>query len=140
MGEYAEYVIDRMIDEGLNPERMMRGNRQKAPRCPKCGGKGKTRHTTFGWRRDCCGLWAWGKSAPLVDAETHQARQYAHRVFDGLWQSGLVDRSRAYALLALELALHPSECHMKLMDKETARRVPAATHEIWKRLKQGTRP
>jgi 2-hydroxychromene-2-carboxylate isomerase len=70
-----------------------------------------------------------------VDAETHAARQYAHRVFDSLWQNGIVGRSRAYALLAEELGLTPDQCHMKLIDKETAQRVPAAAHEIGKRLK-----
>ena len=103
--------------------------------CPKCGGVPKTRQTQYGIKRECCGLWAWGKNSPLVDGETHQARSYAHKVFDSLWQSGLVDRTRAYALLAEELGLHPSECHMKLMDKETAQRVPAAAHNIGKRLK-----
>lgn len=103
--------------------------------CPVCGGVPAVTHTQYGWRRDCCGLWGWGKTAPIVDAETHAARQYAHRVFDSLWQSGLVGRSRAYALLAQELGLTPDECHMKLMDKETAQRVPAAAHEIGKRLK-----
>ena len=106
--------------------------------CPVCGKRPSMANTAYGVKRHCCGLWAWGKNAPLVDAETHQARQYAHRVFDGLWQSGIVDRNSAYALLARELDLDPSACHMKLMDKETAHRVPAATHEIWKRLKQGT--
>ena len=106
-----------------------------AHRCPVCGGAPKTTHTSYGWRRDCCGLWGWGKNAPLVDAETHAARQYAHRVFDSLWQNGIVGRSRAYALLAEELGLTPDQCHMKLIDKETAQRVPAAAHEIGKRLK-----
>ena len=103
--------------------------------CPICGGTPKITNTAYGWRRDCCGLWAWGKNAPLVDAETHQARQYAHKVFDSLWQSGLVDRTRAYALLAKELDLSPAECHMKLMDKQTAWRVPSAAHRIGQRLK-----
>jgi hypothetical protein len=106
--------------------------------CPKCGSTPALTHTQFGWRRDCCGLWGWGKHAPIVDAETHQARQYAHRVFDSLWQSGLVGRSRAYALLAQELGLTPEQCHMKIMDKATARRVPTAAHEIGKRLKGRT--
>jgi hypothetical protein len=103
--------------------------------CPVCGGRPKERHTPYGVKRECCGLWAWGKHAPLVDAETHQARQYAHKVFDSLWQSGLVDRTRAYALLAQELGIDPADCHMKLMDKQTAWRVPSAAHRIGQRLK-----
>lgn len=103
--------------------------------CPKCGATPKTVHTPYGVKRECCGLWAWGENAPLVDRETHQARQYAHRVFDSLWQSGLVGRSRAYALLAAELDIDPADCHMKLMDRETAERVPGAVHDISKRLR-----
>lgn len=106
-------------------------------RCPKCGGNPKTVQTIYGVKRECCGLWAWGSRAPLVDGATHAARAYAHKVFDGLWQSGLVGRSRAYALLARELGITPDECHMKLMDRATAEQVPAATHAIWKRLKEG---
>ena len=105
--------------------------------CPTCGKKPRVVNTAYGVKRACCGLWGWGKTAPLVDAETHQARQYAHRVFDGLWQSGLVSRSHAYALLAQELGIDPSDCHMKLMDKATAQRVPQAAHTIWKRIKEG---
>ena len=104
--------------------------------CPNCGRMPKTVHTPYGVKRECCGLWGWGRNAPLVDAETHQARQYAHRVFDSLWQSGLVGRSHAYALLAEELGLRPEDCHMKLMDKETASRVPAAAYTIGQRLKE----
>ena len=103
--------------------------------CPKCGKEPRQRHTQYGWRRECCDLWAWGKDSPLVDGETHAARSYAHKVFDSLWQSGLVGRSRAYALLAEELDIDPADCHMKLMDKETAQRVPVAAHRIGKRLK-----
>lgn len=137
MGEWADYYVDRMIDDGLNPERIRCGPQKKVrgPACPKCGRDPKQKHTSFGWRRDCCGLWGWGKDAPLVDAETHQARAYAHKVFDSLWQSGLVGRSRAYALLAAELGITPAECHMKLMDKETAWRVPEAAHRIGRKLK-----
>lgn len=137
MGEQADYIIDRMIDEGFDPERAMRGRRKKkhGPACPQCGRQPRLTHTKFGWHRSCCGLWGWGKTAPLVDKETHEARSYAHKVFDSLWQSGLVDRSRAYDLLAKELGLIRDQCHMKIMDKETARRVPAAAHEIGKRLK-----
>ena len=109
----------------------------KPPGCPSCGSKPRTVQTQHGVKRECCGLWGWGRNAPLVDAETHQARQYAHRVFDSLWQSGLVGRSRAYTLLAQELGIDPADCHMKLMDKATAQRVPAATYAIGKRLKEG---
>lgn len=105
--------------------------------CPSCGGTPRSIKTQYGVKRECCGLWGWGENAPLVDRETHQARQYAHQVFDSLWKKENISRSRAYALLAEELGLHPDQCQMKLMDKETARRVPAATHAIWKREIKG---
>jgi ribosomal protein L37AE/L43A len=135
VGEIADEIIERMID-GAFLHRPA-AQRRKPPNCPKCGRKPKVTHTQFGWRRDCCGLWGWGKHAPLVDGATHQARSYAHKVFDSLWQTGLVGRSRAYALLAQELGISPDECHMKLMDRATAERVPAAAHAIGKRLKEG---
>lgn len=132
MGEQADYLIDQMMDGGFfNESRAMK----KGPNCPKCGRQPRLTDTQYGWRRECCGLWGWGKNAPLVDRETHQARSYAHKVFDSLWQSGLVSRTRAYALLAEELGIDPADCHMKLMDKNTAQRVPAAAHKIGKRLK-----
>lgn len=136
MGEIADHYVDRMIEQGWNPEQELRSPKPKAPRCPSCGRHPKRTNTQYGIKRECCGLWAWGKTAPLVDRETHQARQYAHRVFDSLWQSGLVSRTRAYKLLAEELGIDPADCHMKLMDKETARRVPFAAHDIGKRLKE----
>lgn len=131
MGEIA----DDIFDEGLHP-RLWESDEVPGHWCPSCGGVPKRRNTQYGIKRECCGLWAWGKTAPLVDRETHQARQYAHRVFDSLWQSGLVSRTRAYKLLAEELGIDPADCHMKLMDKETARRVPFAAHDIGKRLKE----
>ena len=139
MGEIADQIIDQLLDyeaeASLERAARQRWRDKQAAKCPACGRKPKATHTQFGWRRDCCGLWGWGKHAPLVSAETHQARQYAHKVFDSLWQSGLVDRSRAYALLVAELNLDPADCHMKLMDRETAERVPGAVHDISKRLR-----
>lgn len=81
--------------------------------------------TRFGERHDCCGLWSWG-GAPLVDRETHDARTAAHEAFDPLWKSQGMTRRKAYKMLAVELELLPQNCHIKLMDAETARRVPAA--------------
>lgn len=131
MGEIADQIIDQMMWDQIPA----RARKRKAPRCPKCGGVPAAHKTKYGIKRECCGLWGWGQYAPLVDAETHQARQYAHKVFDSLWQSGLVGRSEAYALLAQEMRMHPNECHMKLMPKKTAWRVPAAVSAISKRLR-----
>ena len=95
----------------------------EAYKCPKCNKPPARTETKFGTRYDCCGLWAWG-DYPLVDADTHEARKFAHRVFDQLWVSGAYTRSEAYTALADELGLSPDECHMKLMNAETAQRVP----------------
>ena len=39
-------------------------------------------------------------------------------------------RSKAYKLLADKLGLHITKCHMKIMDTDTALKVPAAVLEI----------
>jgi hypothetical protein len=138
MGEHADYEIERLIDQWENGSfRLQSRAQKKGPKCPACGRQPVLKDTAYGWRRDCCGLWGWGRFAPLVDRETHAARSYAHKVFDGLWQSGTVSRDQAYVLLAAELGLTRDDCHMKLMDKTTACRVPAAAHKIWTSLKQG---
>lgn len=59
-----------------------------------------------------------------MDAATHEARKAAHAAFDPLWRDGILSRSRAYKELAKELGIKPDDCHMKLMDAKTARRVP----------------
>ena len=98
--------------------------------CPECGKVAPIKHTKYGVRRDCCGLWSWGKDAPLVDAETHQARKAAHAALDRIWAEGHLDRRDAYKKLAEDMDLTPKECHIKTMDKETARKVPGVV-ESW---------
>lgn len=99
------------------------------PICPNCGGGARETVTTFGIRSQCCGMWSWDRY-PLADAETHTARGRAHAAFDPLWREGAMTRSAAYRALSRELGLTKDECHMKLMDKDTARRVPAACEVI----------
>jgi len=98
--------------------------------CPICHATPTVTQTRYGPRRSCCGLWAWG-DAPLVDAETHEARRAAHEAFDPIWESGHMTRSAAYALLADRLGLEPDECHMKQMDAVTARRVVEIATEFY---------
>lgn len=98
-------------------------------RCPTCGGFAFRQDTIYGIRHSCCGLWSWG-GAPLVDAETHEARKAAHAAFDTLWKHHGITRSSAYAQLAIELGIKRRYCHMKQMDRETASRVPAAVRAI----------
>ncbi len=80
-----------------------------------------------------CGLWSWDRH-PLADAATHEARKAAHAAFDELWKSGAMPRGKAYALLRKELGISKDECHIKLMDENTARRVPEAVVAIWDAL------
>ena len=97
--------------------------------CPKCQQPARTVITSYGQRSSCCGLWSWD-GAPLVDADTHNARMAAHRAFDSLWQRHGFSRSEAYRLLATRLGIPPRRCHMKQMDAATARRVPLAVMQI----------
>ena len=101
----------------------------KAPVCPVCGRRAYTAQTSYGPRHACCGLWSWD-GAPLVSAATHGARKAAHAAFDTLWKQHGMTRSEAYKQLARELGLTREQCHMKLMDAATARRVPAAVRAI----------
>lgn len=98
--------------------------------CPICHATPTVTQTRYGPRRSCCGLWAWG-DAPLVDAETHEARRNAHEAFDPIWKSGRMTRSAAYSRLAYKLGLEPAACHMKQMDAATARRVVEIAKEFY---------
>lgn len=59
-----------------------------------------------------------------MNRATHEARKAAHAAFDPLWKHMGYKRSDAYAMLARELGLKAKDCHMKLMDEQTARKVP----------------
>lgn len=98
-------------------------------RCPKCGQEARRVKTRYGTRNSHCDLWSWD-NAPLVDAETHEARKAAHAAFDQLWKSGRVKRGTAYKMLAEELGLSRADCHMKIMDAATAKRVLAAVPKL----------
>ena len=50
--------------------------------------------------------------------------------FDRLWKDGLMSRGSAYEKLAKELDIDPKLCHIKVMDKATASRVPLAALKI----------
>lgn len=102
------------------------------PKCPKCGRTAFEVKTRYGFRNKCCGLWSWDRY-PLVDAETHAARNEAHKAFDSLWRKGpdrVMTRNDAYKALADEMNLSREQCHMKLMDADTAHRVPIAVQAI----------
>lgn len=105
------------------------------PTCPVCGALAREATTRYGLRNACCGLWSWDRH-PLVSAETHAARNAAHKAFDALWRGKPLSRSRAYKLLAEEMNLSSEQCHMKFMDEETALRVPVAVAAIKQRHKE----
>ena len=102
-----------------------------APVCPKCNAAAQKTLTRYGVRYDCCGMWAWGNH-PLADAATHEARKRAHEAFDMLWHgpNAKMGRGEAYRRLRAMLGLNEPDCHMKVMDRETALRVPAAAERI----------
>lgn len=60
-----------------------------------------------------------------ANAATRAARALAHAVFDPLWRSGTMNRRAAYTWLADALAIKATECHIGMMDAETAFRVAA---------------
>ena len=106
--------------------------------CPKCGGRANESYTQYGTRYSCCDLWSWG-GAPLVSAETHDARKKAHESFDVIWKgtNACTTRTKAYRMLAHYLGIPKKQCHMKLMSVEMARRVPDIVGTIMKTLKNG---
>lgn len=108
---------------------------REIPTCPKCGNVAGERMTRYGIRNQCepCGLWSWDRH-PLVDAETHEARKAAHATFDPLWRDGPLKRGQAYKKLRDELGIDKRDCHIKLMDKEMAGRVPEAVARIKQEL------
>lgn len=105
-------------------------------KCVHCQEECLPTMTKWGLRWDCkpCSMWCWGSQGHPVDKATHDARQEAHRSFDPIWHMRLVDRNKAYELLAEILGIPKDKCHMKLMDRETALRVPGAVQEIREKL------
>ena len=97
--------------------------------CPVCEMTANVTDTQYGVRNSCCGLWSWG-NGDLVDAETHDARKSAHAAFDPLWKQHGMSRGEAYAKLAKEMAIDPTLCHMKTMDKVELYCVPGAVYRI----------
>lgn len=94
--------------------------------CPECGELAAETKTRFGIRSDCCGLWSWNRY-PLVSREVHLARNAAHNAFDNLWESGLVKRDTAYAMLSDRLG---RQAHIKEMTLEELQKVPGWVTEM----------
>lgn len=67
-----------------------------------------------------------GTSKPLgspANEELRLARRDAHAIFDQLWKSKRMSRSKAYKWLASELHINPKNCHIGGFDLTTCRRV-----------------
>ena len=98
--------------------------------CPKCGNLVQPHNTQFGLVWQCCNLRSWSEDREMVDEATRGARRAAHRSFDALWKCGKMKRRDAYKRLSEALQIPEEKCHMSLMDKETANKVPNAVRKI----------
>jgi len=94
MGEYADYAVDRIINEGYGFWGGG-GRRKKKKRCATV------------YRKPVRVIPA-GKKIRLL-------RQRAHLSFDRLWKNGFMHRSEAYCWLARRLKLSKYEAHMGRM-------------------------
>lgn len=100
---------------------------KQAPACPKCGNLARITATQYGPRAACCGLHSWGLK-PLVDPDTHKARNAAHAAFDPLWQHGTFRRGEAYRRLHAAMQITSEKCHIAQMTASQARRVVEIVH------------
>lgn len=99
-----------------------KAQRATPPLCPRCGHVAKVTATQYGPRAECCGLHSWALK-PLVDKETHAARNAAHAAFDPLWQKRGLGRGEAYRRLQLAMNLSSEDCHIAVMTAAQAMRV-----------------
>lgn len=79
--------------------------------CPKCGAYVGANSTT-------------GKPlGEVADKQLRAKRQQAHGIFDGLWKSGKMTRSKAYRWLSSKMNLSSEECHIGRFDEELCQKV-----------------
>ena len=118
----------------MTKRRGRRGTLLDAPICPNCGQRAQTVMLTTGFKNQlknvCCHLWSYGRGSPLVDKHVHRARRTAHEEFDPLWETGLLSRSQAYKLLAEQLQVASSQCHMSELPLHLLQEVPRAVRRI----------
>ncbi len=96
--------------------------KRSTPICPICSAPAHRQNTVYGIRYWHCNLWSWD-GYPLADSETHALRKKVHKLFDPLWQSNKMTRTEAYRCLARSLKIPYRKCHMKMMGKETLKKV-----------------
>src|SRR5689334_13332484 len=54
----------------------------------------------------------------MADKKTRALRRSAHEVFDVLWRSELMTRTKAYRWLSVELGIEFSQCHISWLTVE----------------------
>lgn len=88
------------------------------------------------WRCEPCdayvGCHKRSKNTPLgrlANAELRHFKTNAHRYFDVIWKRGYRSRTGAYAWLANQLGIKPSECHIGMFDVETCKEVARLSRE-----------
>ena len=55
-------------------------------------------------------------------SELARLRQECHRVFDPLWDFGIMTRQEVYRRLARALGVHQMNCHFGMFDEQLCRR------------------
>lgn len=66
----------------------------------------------------------------LANAELRKAKNAAHRAFDPIWKSKLMNRKQAYKWLAESLGVDGSDCHIGMFDVETCKKVESLSFEL----------
>lgn len=107
--------------------------------CPYCGAEAtfETGAVIYPHRRDlaskvfwaCLPCAAWTGCHPgtnkrmgrLANAETRQLKMAAHQVFDPIWKSKRMSRTKAYKWLQEQTGLSERECHIGWMSDENLR-------------------
>lgn len=123
-----------------------------APTCPYCGNPAVLVHGTVVyphrpdlkakqfWNCAPCGAYVGchpGTTKPLgrlADRELRNWKRNAHTYFDPIWQTGKLERTKAYGWLAKELGMPQHKCHIGMFDVETCRRVVAACRRFTEEL------
>lgn len=58
----------------------------------------------------------------LANESLRKLRTKAHRLFDPIWRSGRINRSKAYAKMATYLEIPVTDCHIAYFDEEMCSR------------------
>ena len=115
----------------------------KNPSCPYCGNKsdGVNGLAVYPDRPDLHNKWFYrchpcdayvgchpntkNPLGRLANAELRKYKSMAHRAFDPIWKTKAMKRSDAYKVLAAEMRIQPSECHIGMLDIAQCKQVIA---------------